>query len=95
MENLQTLYLTGKNIFCIEFSLLEKLYYCITQQYKQDTKALSLLESIPNDPSLSVIIPENQTHIDLAKYLHATCFSLVKTNFIKAIKTIISYHGLA
>ena len=48
--------------------------HVITQQHNQGTKALVLIETIPNHPSLSLIIWENQTHIDLAKYLHSACF---------------------
>ena len=60
--------------------------YFITQQNKQYAKALALVDTIPIHPSLSFIIREKQIYIDLAKYLHATCFSPVKTTFVKAIK---------
>ena len=44
-------------------------------------------QSIPKQiSSLAVIIRKNQTHLDLVKYLHASCFSPVKSTFLRAIK---------
>ena len=40
----------------------------------------------PSNPSISVIIKKKQTHTELARYLHAACFSLVRSTFAAAIK---------
>ena len=40
----------------------------------------------PSKEVLSVILRKNQTHIDLVTYLHAACFSPVKSTFLRAIK---------
>ena len=39
----------------------------------------------PENPSMAVIIRKKQTHKDLASYLHAACFSPVKSTFSTAI----------
>ena len=41
----------------------------------------------------NIILHKDKTQSQLAEYLHATCYALVKSTFIKAIKTIISSHG--
>ena len=47
----------------------------------------------PAAPSMSVIIKKKQTHADLASYLHAACFSPVRSTFSKAISKKSSKHG--
>ena len=40
----------------------------------------------PENPSLAVIINKKRTHAELVQYLHAACFSPVKSTFEQAIK---------
>ena len=40
----------------------------------------------PQNPSLAVIINKKRTHAELIQYLHAACFSPVKSTFEQAIK---------
>ena len=46
-----------------------------------------------NDHKLNVILRKKQTHVELASYLHAACFSPVPSTFIKAIKKDTSKAG--
>ena len=59
----------------------------IAQQQLQDQNDIYkrvLIE--PTDKKISVIIRKRQTHLDLVRYLHAACFSPVKSTWLKAIK---------
>ena len=47
----------------------------------------------PQTPSMAVIIKKKQTHTDLASYLHAACFSPVRSTFASAIAKNSSKHG--
>ena len=73
------------NLLRIDFKHMDQLIkhnecnHVITQQHKQYAKDLALVETIPNHPSLSVLIQEKQTHIDIAKYLHTVYIPPVKT----------------
>ena len=49
------------------------------------SKEYSKTDLAPAAPSMSVIIKKKQTHTDLASYLHAACFSPVKSTFSQAI----------
>ena len=46
-----------------------------------------------NTPSMAVIIQKKKTHMELVQYLHAACFSPVRSTFARAIKTITSSRG--
>ena len=48
--------------------------------------ALHQQERIDSKHKLNVILRKKQTHMELVNYLHAACFSPVKSTFVKAIK---------
>ena len=56
------------------------------EQTIKDFTQYEKIQTSPNNPSIAVIIRKKQTHIDLARYLHAACFSPVKSTLLKAIK---------
>ena len=58
----------------------------IDYQLKKDIQLYNRLPIQYDNPSLSVIIRKKQTHMELAQYLHASCFSPVQSTFVKAIK---------
>ena len=58
----------------------------IKEATHQDYTNCSVYPSTPPQESLSVIIQKKQPQMDLAKYLHAACFSPVRSTFIKAIE---------
>ena len=59
----------------------------IEQQKKHDNNSDLLRTAItPRHHKIGVIIRKKQTHCDLARYLHATCFSPVALAWEKAIK---------
>ena len=60
-------------------------YIDIDKQLKQDNKTVKI-QIRPDNPSMAVIINKKQTHAELARYLHTTCFSPVKSTFLKGIK---------
>ena len=62
--------------------------------YKQTRKDASQYAPITlQSPSMAVIIQKKKTHTELAQYLHAACFSPVKSTFEKAINITTSKHG--
>ena len=48
--------------------------------------AIHQQERIDSKHKLNVILRKKQTHMELVNYLHAACFSPVKSTFVKAIK---------
>ena len=60
----------------------------VEQQHKLDEKKADLLRAAvtPKHHKIGVIIRKKQTHRDLARYLHATCFSPVPSTWEKAIR---------
>ena len=58
----------------------------LDQQLHEDIKHIQRVALIHDNPSLSVIIQKRKTHMELVQYLHAACFSPVRSTFIKAIK---------
>ena len=62
-----------------DWSLME------TQQ-QTDAKVYFPVKLAPENPKLSVIIQKKHTHLELAQYLHAACFSPVKSTIITAVK---------
>ena len=56
----------------------------IEKQKKEDNKHMYKVAKM--NPSMSVIIQKKKTHMELAQYLHAACFSPVRSTFLKAIK---------
>ena len=68
--------LIGDNIF----------QHTLDTQFNEDIKNTQRVALIHDNPSLSVIIQKKKTHMELVQYLHAACFSPVKSTFIKAIK---------
>ena len=58
----------------------------ITKQMKIDAAQYCPVRIIKEQPSLAVIIQKKKTHMELAQYLHAACFSPVKSTFVKGIK---------
>lgn len=65
----------------------------IADQIKIDNKCFAMAEIFQSHPMLSVIIRKDQTKTDLARYLHTTCFSPVKSTWKKGIKIITSPRG--
>ena len=57
----------------------------IDQQVQIDQKCFAIAEIFRSHPALSVIIRKKQSKMDLARYLHATCFSPVKSTWTKGI----------
>ena len=55
-------------------------------QQQTDAKVYFPVKLAPENPKLSVIIQKKQTHLELAQYLHAACFSPVKSTIITAIR---------
>jgi hypothetical protein len=53
---------------------------------RKKTTAYCHTNLTPQNPSLAVIINKKRTHAELIQYLHAACFSPVKSTFEKAIK---------
>ena len=51
-----------------------------------DKKKSQVISAFRDNPSLNVIIREKETKIDLVKYLHAACFSLVISTWLRAIE---------
>ena len=70
-------------------------YQLIDQQMKNDMTS-STPTIIANPQKANIIIRKQQTKADLAKFLHAACFVLVKTTFVKADKNnhFVSWPGL-
>ena len=58
----------------------------IEEQERIDHKCHNIAEIFRSHPTLSVIIRKNQTKADLARYLHAACFSPVKSTWKKSIQ---------
>ena len=56
------------------------------QRHQQDAKQYKDISVHQNNISLSVIIHKKQIHMELAQYIHVSCFSLVYSTFEKAIK---------
>ena len=57
----------------------------LTNLDKHNQTEYSNADISPTNPSLAVIVKKKQTHSDLAQYLHAACFSPVKSTFATAI----------
>ena len=89
------------NIFTDMDDLIDVNEYntLVDQQLKKDRLVQNVYTTSQNkkDNKLSVIIRKKQTHMTLAKYLHASAFSSVKSTFIKAIKKgfLTSWPGLS
>ena len=58
----------------------------LEEQERMDQKSHNIAEIFRSQPTLSVIIRKNQTKADLARYLHAACFSPVMSTWKKSIK---------
>ena len=58
----------------------------IADQSKIDTKCFAITEILRSHPKLAVIIRKNQTKTDLARYLHAACFSPVRSTWKEGIE---------
>ena len=67
---------------------LKNCIHLVRQQLHINKKALNfkVAQLYPKDQKLAVIIRKKQTHRDLAKYLHAECYSPVKSTWEEAIK---------
>ena len=57
-----------------------------TKQQNIDAKLYGPVQRQHDNPSMSVIIHKNKTLMELAQYLHAECFSSVRSSFIKIHK---------
>ena len=57
----------------------------INEQLKSAAAQFFPVRIIIEKPSLSVIIQKKKTHMKLAQYLHAACFSPVESTFVKGI----------
>ena len=62
------------------------------QEQQQQDKVQRILLTKQNH-KIGVIIRKKQTHQDLVRYLHAACFSPVKSTWVKAIQKIIFVRG--
>ena len=62
--------------------------HLVRQQLHSDKKALNfkVAHLYPKDQKVALIIRKKETHSDLAKYLHAACYSPVKSTWKQAIK---------
>ena len=58
----------------------------ISRQISNDKKSFRSVSISPRTNSLNVIIHKKKTHLELAQYLHAACYSPVKSTFQRAIK---------
>ena len=58
----------------------------IKKLQKEQNKTYCKVNLQPDHPSLAVIIRKKQTHVELAQYMHATCFAPVKSTFEHAVK---------
>ena len=58
----------------------------ITRQLTKDKKSFQAVHIAPQTNSLNVIIHKKKTRLELAQYLHAACYSPVKSTFKRAIK---------
>ena len=65
-------------------TLTQQEKFC-TQQHTQPSNIYSAIHLVASHPSLSVIIRKDTTKLDLAQYLHAACFSPVKSTWARAI----------
>ena len=65
-------------------TLMQQEKFC-TQQHTQPSNIYSAIHLVASHPSLSVIIQKDTTKLDLAQYLHAACFSPVKSTWARAI----------
>ena len=84
------------NVETTSLSYLEKI---ITKQQRQDFDNYSNYTAATMtkyNHNLAVIICKKQTHQDLVRYLHAACFSPVKSTWVKAISNnnFITWPGL-
>ena len=57
----------------------------LQKEKTKSTQAYLKTNLVKTIPSIAVIIKKKQTHADLAAYLHASCFSPVRSTFAKAI----------
>ena len=73
------------NFIAPHFRNLELCYE--NSQESHNNQQLRIHKAYPKNNCV-VIIRKHQTHTDLAKYLHASCYGLVKSTFIKAILKI-------
>jgi hypothetical protein len=67
----------------------------INRQLTTDKKSFQAVHINPQNNSLNVIIHKKKTHLELAQYLHAACFSPVKSTFKRAIKMTTFHPGQA
>jgi hypothetical protein len=58
----------------------------IARQLTEDRKSFQAVRIAPQTNALNVIIHKKKTHLELAQYLHAACYSPVKSTFQRAIK---------
>ena len=78
-----------KTPFHVEQVSLKQCAQLVQLQQKKDNslpKQYCAASLTQKDKKLAVIIRRKQTHHDLVKYLHATCFSPVSSTWTKAIK---------
>ena len=66
----------------IDHNILDNMIQKAATQNNKTYMKANLVKTIP---SIAVIIKKKQTHTDLAAYLHASCFSPVRSTFSKAI----------
>ena len=62
----------------------EECFRLIDEQLKKDSNNFQVVNLVSE--KINIIIRKKQTHLDLARFLHAACFSPVPSTFIKAIK---------
>ena len=65
----------------------------LQQSAKQNKTEYLKADLEPQTQSMAVIIKKKQTHTDLASYLHAACFSPLRSTFATAIAKKSSKHG--
>jgi hypothetical protein len=58
----------------------------IARQLTEDRNSFQAVRIAPQTNALNVIIHKKKTHLELAQYLHAACYSPVKSTFQRAIK---------